>query len=182
VEATTLTERQKMALKGKVLHVGSGGTSLPEWCGKCDEVRLDIDPGCNPDIVGDIRNLGEIGKFDVILSSHVIEHLYEHELAQVFSEFQRVLNDDGVMIMFVPDLEGIKATDEIVYISYFGTPVTGLDMIYGMTDAIKDMPFMAHHTGFTKDRLEKVLSAAGFVDVSVTRHPYNLMGVGRKAK
>ena len=171
-----------MALKGKVLHVGSGGADLPEWCGKCDETRLDIDPSCSPDIVGDIRDLGEIGKFDVILSSHVMEHLYEHELTKVFSEFQRVLNDDGVMIMLVPDLEGIKATDEVVYVSYFGTPVTGLDMVYGMTDAIKEMPFMAHHTGFTQARLEKLLIDAGFVDVTVIRHPFNLMGVGRKAK
>src|SRR3989337_2973506 len=121
-----------MPLKGSVLHVGSGGADLPEWCGKCDEVKLDINPDCGADIVADIRDMGEIGKFDIIFSCHVIEHFYEHDLPKVFSEFRRVLNKDGVVIIFVPDLEGIQATEEVIYTSIFGVPVTGLMMIYGM--------------------------------------------------
>jgi ubiquinone/menaquinone biosynthesis C-methylase UbiE len=167
-----------MPLKGRVLHVGSGGADLPEWCGKCDEVKLDINANSNPDIVADMRDMGEIGKFDIIFSCHVIEHFYEHDLPKVFSEFRRVLNKDGIVIMFVPDLEGIKATSEVVYTSVFGVPVTGLMMIYGMPS--EDSLYMAHHTGFTKDRLEALLREEGFTDISVTKSPFNLMGVGRK--
>jgi SAM-dependent methyltransferase len=170
-----------MALKGRILHVGSGGADLPEWCGKCDEVKLDINPRSNPDIVADILDMGEIGKFDIIFSAHVIEHFYEHDLPQVFSEFRRVLNDDGVVIICVPDLTDVRPTEEVIYTSYFGVPVTGLMMIYGMPS--KEAPYMAHHTGFNPDRLERLLIAEGFKDISVVSPmPYNLMGVGRKCK
>lgn len=170
-----------MPLKGKVLHAGSGGTDLPDWCGDCDVTSLDIDPDCNPDIVADILDMGDIGEFDVVLSSHVVEHFYEHQLPKVFSEFKRVLKDKGTVVMFVPNLEGIEATDEVLYTSIKGVPITGLDMIYGMAGIIEEIPFMAHHTGFTKDRLERKLKEAGFVDVKVNNimGGYNLMGVGR---
>ena len=169
-----------MPLKGRVLHVGSGGAELPEWFGKCDEVKLDINPDSNPDIVADIRDMGEIGKFDIIFSSHVIEHFYEHDLPKVFSEFRRVLNKGGAVIINVPDLEDVKATDEVIYTSVFGVPVTGLMMIYGMPS--EHAIYMAHHTGFNKDKLERLLHVEGFVDISVIRLPFNLIGVGRKGE
>jgi SAM-dependent methyltransferase len=165
-------------LKGRILHVGSGGSDLPEWCGKCDEVKLDIDPRCNPDILADIMDMGEIGKFDVVFSSHVVEHFYEFQLAKVFSEFKRVLNDDGVIVVIVPDLEGVEATDEVLYLSYGNYPITGLDMIYGIPT--EDNLYMGHHTGFTSPRLEKCLIDNGFKDVEIKPLFRSIMGVGRK--
>jgi len=172
----------EMRLKGRVLHVGSGGADLPEWCGECDVTSLDIDKSCNPDIVADIMDMGDIGEFDIVFSSHVVEHFYEHQLKKVFDEFKRVLKDGGTVIMFVPNIEDVHATDEVLYTSYFGVPITGMDMIYGMSSIIENAPYMAHHTGFTKDRLEKKLTEAGFndVDVTSTMSAYNLMGVGKK--
>ena len=32
---------------------------------------------------------------DAVFSSHNIEHLYAHEVAEALSEFKRVLNEDG---------------------------------------------------------------------------------------
>jgi len=165
-------------LKGKVLHVGSGGADLPEWCGKCDEVKLDIDPRCNPDILADIMDMGEIGKYDVVFSSHVIEHFYEFQLEKVFSEFRRVLNDDGYVIVVVPDLEGVEATEEVLYISYFGVPITGLDMIYGIPS--EENLYMAHHTGFTAPKLEKCLINNGFKEIVIKPIYRSIIGIAKK--
>jgi hypothetical protein len=169
-----------MAFKGKVLHVGSGTCGLPDWVGECEEVRFDINPDVNPDIIGDILDMGEIGKYSVVFSVHVLEHLYHDEVQKALSEFMRVLEDDGAVIIFVPDLEDIRATDDLIYNSEAG-PVTGLDMIYGMAKLVKDSRYMAHHTGFTKASLEKELIKAGFSNVSVQRvSTFNLFGVGTK--
>ena len=164
-------------LKGRVLHVGSGGGDLPEWCGKCDVVSLDIDPKVNPDIVADMLDMGEIGTFDIILTSHVLEHLYDYQIPKALSEFRRVLNNKGTIITCVPDLEGIEANDEILYRSMGGVNVTGMHMIYGMIELLDIMPHMAHHTGFTKERLEKLFEKEGFKNIVVNRVPFNLIGV-----
>lgn len=167
------------ARPGTILHVGSGHAALPAWCDGLAEVRLDIDPNCKPDIVADMLDLGEIGPFDVLYCSHALEHLYPHDVPTALAEFRRVLNPGGALIVFVPDLEGVSATDEVVYESPCG-PITGLDMIYGKASYLADAPYMAHHTGFVSSTLAKTLDAAGFHGVTVLRIPeFNLMGSGR---
>lgn len=162
-----------------VLHVGCGHTSLPDWFSEYDEVRLDIDPGCKPDIVANATDLGEIGPFDAVYCSHTLEHLYPHELPIALAEFRRVLREGGALVAFVPDLDGIRATDEVVYQSPCG-PITGLDMIYGKISYLQESPQMAHHNGFVAATLSKALELAGFDGVSVLKVPeYNLMGSGR---
>lgn len=104
----------------KVLHAGCGPTEpLPplfqELFGDdIEEVRLDVDPDTKPDIVASILNLGDIGPFHVVYASHVIEHLYPHEVPIALREFRRVLAEDGFALIFVPDLEGLKVTREAV--------------------------------------------------------------------
>lgn len=162
-----------------MLHVGSGHASLPTWFDHYDEVRLDIDPRCSPDIVASMLDMGEIGPFDAIYCSHALEHLYPHQVPVALAEFRRVLRPGGAMIAFVPDLEGVQATEDVVYESPCG-PITGLDMIYGKISYLEESPFMAHHTGFVCSTLQKTLEAAGFSGVTVLRIPeHNLMGSGR---
>lgn len=164
----------------KALYAGCGGDHLPEWLGDHEEVRLDIDARCNPDIVADMKDLGDIGPFDVIYCSHSLEHLYPHECRKALSEFYRVLGKNGRLIVIVPDLEDVKPTEDVVYVSP-GGPITGLDMIYGARWLLEQSPYMAHHNGFTKVTLESVMRFAGFEGVQAIRDPnHNLVAVGVK--
>lgn len=163
-----------------ILHVGCGGNRLPEWI-VGTEVRFDIDPQHQPDIVGTMTDMGDIGPFDVVYNSHSLEHLYPHEVPTALAEFLRVLRPGGAAIILVPDLEDVRATEDVLYLAPAG-PMTGLDLIYGCRKLIPTMPYMAHHTGFIAATLAAALKAAGFVRISTIRGgDHSLMGVGFRA-
>jgi predicted SAM-dependent methyltransferase len=163
-----------------VLHVGCGRDPLPAWLTGHDEVRLDIEPGVEPHIVASMLDMGDIGGFDVLYTSHALEHVYPHEVPVALGEFYRVLKPGGVAIVVVPNLDGVKPDEEVLYDSPAG-PVCGLDMYYGMARLIREMPYMAHHCGFVPDTLAKAMTAAGFEDVSATSLEFwTLLGAGRK--
>ena len=77
-----------------VLHVGCGPARqdslpsifrTPQW----RELRLDIDPGCQPDLVGSITSMTavESGSCTAVFSSHNLEHLQPHEVQVALAEF-----------------------------------------------------------------------------------------------
>lgn len=163
-----------------VLYVGCGADPLPPWLGSCDETRLDIDDRHRPDIVADMRSLPDIGGFDVLYCSHSLEHLYPHEVVPTLQGFRRVLKEGGGAIVFVPDLEGVSATDDVLFTAPAG-PICGLDLIYGYRPALKANPYMAHKTGFISESLNAAMNEAGFKNVAVVRlSDYALMAAGTK--
>lgn len=167
----------------KVLHVGPGhrqsGAKLPagfegsEW----QEIRLDIDPGNEPDIVGSMLNMSAVatGSMDALYSAHNIEHVYAHEVPLVLAEFLRVLKPSGVAVITCPDLQTVcaliaenKLTDA-AYNSAAG-PITPLDILYGHSAALAaGYHFMAHKTGFTEKSLSQALQTAGFQSIAIKR-------------
>jgi ubiquinone/menaquinone biosynthesis C-methylase UbiE len=165
----------------RLLHPGCGGEPLPFWLEGYEETRLDIDAQWMPDILADIMDMGNIGQFDLIYTCHTLEHVYPHEVKVVLSEFKRVLKDGCAAIIFVPDLEDVKANHDILYETAFG-PICGLDLIYGSAWLIENVSkYMSHHTGFIKETLEAALNEAGFSKVEVKRvGDHNLMGVAIK--
>lgn len=164
----------------RVLHVGCGTNPLPDFLAGCDEVRLDIDPSCEPDIVASMTDLGEIGQFGLVYASHCLEHVAPHEVSVVLREFHRVLLDGGGAVVIVPNLRGIEATDKVLYESPAG-PISGLDMIYGCARFLKDRPYMAHRCGFVAETLLEAMKAAGFSRVTTEEDScFNLIGAARK--
>ena len=166
-----------------ILHVGSGhrlsGAKLPvvfqteEW----REIRLDIDPANDPDIIGSMMDMATVedGRVDAIYSAHNIEHLYAHEVPVVLGEFMRVLKPDGFVVITCPDLQTVcalvaedKLTDE-AYRSQAG-PISPLDILYGHAAALAaGHYYMVHKCGFTLKTLTAALQVAGFQSVAGKR-------------
>jgi len=137
-----------------------------DWC----EVRLDVDPAAQPDIVASITDLSCIlsDSVDCVWSSHNLEHLYPHEVDRALREFLRILKPSGFIYLKVPDLHLVaelvvsSGIEGVAYDSPAG-PITPLDMIYGHTASLAaGNLFMAHRTGFTPPLLQRSLRAAGF--------------------
>ena len=165
----------------RVLNAGSGGLNNGAlhtafrsngW----KEVRLDIDPSAQPDIVGsfsEMRGVVADLSFDAVWSSHSLEHLHTHQVIPALREFRRVLKVDGFALVTCPDLKAIatlllnSGSEAVAYQSRLG-PIRVLDMIYGHARSIAEgRDSMAHNTGFTVERLGRVAIEAGFAEVRV---------------
>jgi SAM-dependent methyltransferase len=170
-----------------VLNVGCGYPARqglhPAFRGaEWRELRLDIDPSVNPDIVCSMTDMQPVApdSIDAIWSSHNLEHLHRHEVPLALAEFMRVLRPGGQVLLTLPDLQRIAelvasdALEDEAYRSPSG-PITPLDMIYGHTPSLAHgNQHMAHKTGFTARTLAKLLSNAGFASVRLQREGFAL--------
>jgi predicted SAM-dependent methyltransferase len=182
---------QAKSLK-RVLNAGSGPNTARElypifaseaW----QEIRIDIDPQSKPDLVAsitDMRSSVTPQSFDAIWSSHILEHLYAHEVPFALAEFKRVLKPDGFALITSPDLEAVASLvldhglDHVAYVSPAG-PITPLDMLFGHTSSItRGRLHMAHKTGFTCASLGRYIVDAGFPIVLVKRERFDLWALG----
>jgi SAM-dependent methyltransferase len=162
-----------------VLHVGCGpqkgrlavnGFGADDW----RELRLDIDPAAEPDIIGTMTDMADVAtqSVDAIFSSHNIEHLYAHEVPVALAEFVRVLKPEGFLVVTCPDLQSVCALvaddqlAEAAYVSPAG-PIAPLDILFGLrTQMAQGNLYMAHRFGFTKRTLTETLGAAGFQTIA----------------
>jgi len=157
----------------KLLNVGCGPQGrqhgflgFKDW----QEVRLDIDPSVQPDVLGTMTDMSAVAtaSMDAIVSSHNIEHLYPHEVPQALAEFVRVLKVDGLLLITCPDLQSVcerVARGDLaspLYNSEAG-PSAALDILYGHREAMAaGNLFMAYRCGFTLEVLANTLQACGF--------------------
>ncbi|MFA9215560.1 MAG: methyltransferase domain-containing protein [Sphingomonadaceae bacterium] len=164
----------------RLLHVGCGHPNpqrlpacfrTPDW----QEIRLDIDPAVQPDIVGDITDLAGVAdaSMDGLYSSHNLEHLHSFQVPQALAEFRRVLKPSGFALITLPDLRAIAryiANDQLsepLYISKAG-PINAIDVLFGHQAAIEQgNHYMAHRTGFSARTLGQSLVDAGFSEARV---------------
>jgi len=177
-----------------VLHVGCGpnrqdslpgALKNPTW----RELRYDINPAVQPDIVGSITDMSAVatGSVHALYNSHVIEHLYAHEVPVALTEFHRVLRSDGLLVITCPDMQAIAELvakgqlTEPAYMSGAG-PISPIDMIWGhRTSLAAGNLYMAHRSGFTAHSMHEQLGAAGFIRALVARTPgFNLWALATK--
>jgi Methyltransferase domain len=180
----------------RVLNAGSGPKSARQlhpafrrdlW----EEVRLDVDPEANPDVVSsltDMRRRISSQSFDAVWSSHSLEHLHAHEVPVALSEFKRVLKPDGFALITSPDLESIaslileRGLSYVAYTSPMG-PITSRDMLFGHAGSIaQGKIFMAHNTGFTCASLGQLLVESGFGVVLAKRERLDLWALALMEK
>ena len=177
-----------------LLHVGSGPRNPElvhplfrtlEWI----EVRLDIDPAVEPDIVASMLDMKAVpdGSVNAVWSGNNLEHLYPHEVPAALGEFLRVLKPDGFALIAVPDLQRIAqaVVDDRLTEPLYDTPagkVTPLDAIFCFGPALAaGNLFMAHHTGFTPRSLDAALRHAGFGHVGLYQGQWEFLAVARRA-
>jgi predicted SAM-dependent methyltransferase len=170
-----------------VLHVGCGAPREENLHDRFRgagwrELRLDLDPRVEPDIVADIADMRQVPSqsVDAVWSSHNVEHVYAYQVPSVFAEFLRVLRPGGEALITTPDLQRAAERiasgrlEEPAYVSGAG-PITPLDIVYGHAREIsRGFEGMAHRTGYSAETLRRRLADAGFVDIQIRREKSNL--------
>lgn len=184
---------ERAAGKRIVLHIGCGSENSEKLHksfrdGNWFELRLDIDPDANPDIVSDMVNMAAVpdASVDAIWSSHNIEHLYPHIVPEAMKEFSRVLKVGGHLLVTMPDIQSVAAyvangnLEDPIYQSPAG-PICAIDIMYGLRSAMsKGNLFMAHKTAFTAKTLGMYMRDAGFSNITISRDWIDLWGVAYK--
>ena len=94
---------QRFERHGRVLIVGPGQglqTVVLRWRG-VDVVTLDIDETFKPDVLGSVHDMHMFrdGEFDVVIASHVLEHLPVRYLDPALAELARVA---GGALIYLP--------------------------------------------------------------------------------
>jgi len=163
-----------------LLNIGAGhpksGARIPDAFHSAEwkEVRLDIDPANEPDVIGTMLDMSAMAdeSADALYSSHTIEHLYPNEIPQAIKEFLRVLKPQGYAVITCPDLQAAAemiALDKLMETAYTtgsGMVVTPFDIVYSHREYTgRDKPYMAHHCGFTLKVLNGTLRSNGFASV-----------------
>lgn len=85
---------QKLGDARKLLIVGPGqglDTAVLRWRG-FEVTTLDVDETFQPDVIGSVHDMYQFGtgQFDVVIASHVIEHLPVQYLRRALAELSRV--------------------------------------------------------------------------------------------
>ena len=172
----------------KILDVGGGGQDLPPKYSGWDHILLDVDADVKPDICIDAREMQTLNseEYDVVYSSHCLEHFQQHEVRQVLKGFLNVLNFDGYADIRVPNLTALfkevharnhELTD-VWYRTSEGNPITFHDVLYGWGSAIySGKPYYAHKCGFTAKSLHQALANAGFKSVWVANVGFDLYAI-----
>lgn len=138
-----------MALDELKLHLGCGNRYVPSF------VHIDLNDHPHIDYMHDVSNLTMFGDntVDLIYACHVLEHFKRYEIENVLGEWYRVLKNQGVLRLAVPDFEAIVE----VYHRY-----KDIEIIMGLLYGGQDDDYNFHHVVFDFKYLETKLKNIGF--------------------
>lgn len=155
----------------KAIDIGCGPVHAPLGEGY-HVIRTDIRDECNPDYRCDVRSLPfNNGYFDLVFSSHVLEHFGRWEWKDVLKEWVRVLKPEGELRLVLPNINWAisKFQDGSwqrgdVYPHVF-------NVLYGG----QSNPYDFHYNGWTEETLKASLEEFGFNDFIWDSQGYNLI-------
>lgn len=129
--------------------------------------RLDIQPKCRPDICGNATELPFANAiFDIVHSSHCLEHFPRNIWRFVLAEWIRVLKPVAEIWFNLPNI--LWAAERMVNDKIIDGNV--LNVLYGGQDNEYDF----HYNGLTPEIMEKELSLHGFRLIHFTTQMYNM--------
>ena len=140
----------------KKLHLGCGKRFLEGY------IHIDIDSYPHIDYISKIENLSmfEDNSIDLIYASHCIEYFDRYEVINVLEEWKRVLKNDGILRISVPDFKSLlkvyKKTNNIDKI---------LGPVYGRWNVGKSK-YIYHKTMYDHQSLKNVLEKSGFKNIT----------------
>ena len=144
--------KEQMECRGKKLNIGCYYMKLSNF------INIDFNSECDPDIVGDIRELEfDDESIDLILASQVIEHFDLVDVKCLFSKFYEWLKPGGHLIIEVPDVGKILdmvEKDECKLEDYYFA-IYGIDKVIGMK----------HRSQFDEKLLIGMLKEEGFNNI-----------------
>jgi len=166
--------RRKLVAKGKkkILDIGSGGN--PYQTDEGTVITVDIREDVKPDYVCDVRCLPfETGHFDIVFSSHTLEHFGRNEFDAVLDEWLRVLKPDGELRIVLPNIAW--AAEQI------GNGIINndvLNVLYGQQEYRENF----HRMGYTPEMLRQMLEGRGFKITDMHLDGYNILCKASKKK
>lgn len=154
--ATTKQKGQK-----KIVDLGCGEAKYETDEG--DVLTVDIRDEVKPDYRSDLRKLPFANnEFDIVYSSHTLEHFPRADVGNVLDEWIRILKPEGELRLILPNLEWAA---EQIKLGIVNDDV--LNVLYGAQTYGENF----HQVGFTPKVLESMLQARGF-----KRQDYELVG------
>lgn len=131
-------------------------------------VRVDIRENCDPDYRCDVRNLPFAdGSFDIVFSSHVLEHFPRSEWKTVLKEWLRLVSPQGKISLVLPNI--MWAATRMVVDHIIDDDV--LNVLYGAQSYAYDF----HYNGLTPERVSEALKDEGFEVTNIHHIHYNML-------
>lgn len=82
------------------LEIAAGYSRTPDY-----DIYLDVNPNCNPDVVGDALHLPfATGSLEAVRCVDILEHLSYTQTQNALAEWARVLRPGGEIYVQVPDV------------------------------------------------------------------------------
>lgn len=141
--------------KKLIADIGSGPIS-PYMADEGKVVSFDIREDAKPDIVCDVRRLPVPDQtFDIVYSSHVLEHFSWVSVHKVLEEWCRVLKVGGELRLVVPNIQiaGKRMYEDKML-------PTDMWVLYGEQDYPKNF----HAVGFTPSTLKSLVESLGMFE------------------
>jgi predicted SAM-dependent methyltransferase len=152
--------------KKKIVDLGSGEEKDSYHTEEGTVLRVDIREDVAPDYRCDLRILPFGNKeFDIVFSSHTLEHFARNEVGKVLDEWIRIMKDDGEFRLVLPNL---KWAAQHIMNEEIDNDV--MNVLYGAQSYDENF----HKVGFTPQIIEQLLSERGFKKYVWDFHNYHM--------
>jgi predicted SAM-dependent methyltransferase len=154
------------------INIGSGAKPMAKPDNEWED--LDIRERVNPTILSDCRDIPKPNNsYEYVFVNSVLEHFSKWERFDCLKEWYRILKQDGIIYISVPDME-------LLAIGLFkNSPEKIINFIYGEQNYSENQ----HKWGYTKKTIENDLKDVGFKDIQFKKpkkYDYELIVIAKK--